>query len=129
MFTKDIIDWLNNLDENFYDIILDSMDNSTREETALAIQNQQKLSPKQNTGVICSIVFHMFKFIGNVKPDASLCRSLATLLKEKLQDTYRQELLSEEERIKVKMVKGDGGKTELAQRISWSFYSKYLRKK
>ena len=34
----------------------------------------KKLSPKQNKSVIASVNHEIFKFVGNQRPDASMCR-------------------------------------------------------
>ena len=116
-----IKDWIKHLDENFLDIVLDNMEATTRKEAAISIQNQTKLSPKQNIGVIHSINFHAFKFIGAVRPDASFCKILASLLKQKLPETF------DDNDCKKDRKKGEGGKRDLDARIGDSFYNSHVR--
>ena len=97
------------------------MEASTRKEAAILIQNQTKLSPKQNIGVIHSINFHAFKFIGAVRPDASFCKILASLLKQKLPETFNDNDCKTDRR------KGEGGKRDLDARIGDTFYNSHVR--
>lgn len=116
---KEIKDWMKHLDDNFLEIVLENMDGTNRSETAISIQNRMRLSPRQNMSVIHSINFHTYKFIGSVRPDMSLCRILALLLEQKLPETFNDCIKDKK--------KGEGGKGDLALRISDIFYKTLVR--
>ena len=122
VFPKPIEDWLKNLDEKFFEIIFENMDSVTRDETAVAVQNHVRLSPKQNSSLINSLNFHTFKLIGAVRPDQSLCRVLATILKNKLPETYLDTTAEDGVRRK-----GEGGKKNLSTRMADCFYNVFIR--
>ena len=122
VFPKPIEDWLKNLDEKFFEIIFENMDSVTRDETALAVQNHVRLSPIQNSSLINSLNFHTFNLIGAVIPDQSFCRVLATILKNKLPETYLGTTTDDGV-----TRKGEGGKKNLSTRIADCFYNVFIR--
>ena len=115
-------DWIKHFDQHFIAILLDNMQATTRVETGISIRKHEKLSPKNNSAVINSINFHAFKFIGAVRPDASLCRVLASLLRKKLPETFDDNGSKKERK------RGEGGKgLDLPRRIGTAFYNSHLR--
>merc|ERR1712086_1227465 len=114
-------DWIAHFDENFIEIVLENMQAAARRETAISIKYHEKLSPRNNSSVINSINFHAFKFIGAVRPDASFCRVLASLLRKKIPETFN------DSRRKNERKRGEGGKQDLATRIGDAFYNTHLR--
>jgi hypothetical protein len=60
--------------------------------------------------------------IGAVRPDQSLCRVLATILKNKLPETYLDTMGDDGVRRK-----GEGGKKNLSTQIADCFYNVFIR--
>ena len=71
-------DWLAVLDRSFIDKVVGGLESSMRSQVSTNIQNGKKLTPKQNKSVIGSVNHEIFKFIGNQRPDANLCRYFRT---------------------------------------------------
>lgn len=67
-------DWLSQLSANFVEIVVQGLEASMRSKVKSSIEGEKKLSPKQNKSVIAAVNHEIFKFVGNQRPDASMCR-------------------------------------------------------
>ena len=88
-----------------------------------------KLTPKQNAGVINSINYAIKEQFGCQRPEPSLCRLVAQLLKKRIPDTFAvtETVKSPFGDLPVTKEKGEGGSAPLEKRIAGNFYNKFIR--
>ena len=67
-------DWLSQFSANFVEIVVNGLEASMRTKVKSSIEGKKKLTPKQNKSVIAAVNHEIFKFIGNQRPDANMCR-------------------------------------------------------
>ena len=67
-------EWLSNLNSSFVDIVIGGLEVSLRDKVRHKFGSKIKLSPKENMAMVHSINHHIFKWIGNQRPESSLCR-------------------------------------------------------
>ena len=67
-------DWLSHFSANFVEIVVQGLEASMRSKVKSSIEGGIKLSPKQNKSVIAAVNHEIFQFVGNQRPDASMCR-------------------------------------------------------
>jgi DNA-binding XRE family transcriptional regulator len=115
---KSINDWLKHIEDKLIPIILENKDAATRVALVEVLKNNAEMTVKQSLAIIQGLNHHIFQFIGRVRPDVTLCRCLARILRQKLPQIFG---------IENSVFASQSKKADLAKNISDNFFNKHLR--
>jgi len=124
------IEFAVNIEEDFESKIIAGLEASLRFSVAAKLITGERLLPKENNGVVNSVLQAILDQFGAERPDNRLCERVADVLKIKFPATYRCNSSSVQTTLgplALPKRKGEGGYGSLARRLGDNFYNRIVR--